>query len=62
MIATARALNPTIETVVRTHSDAEADLLRQENAGTVFLGEDELAQAMVRHVLERSATPAAAPA
>jgi monovalent cation:H+ antiporter-2, CPA2 family len=62
MIATARALNPTIETVVRTHSAAEADLLRQENAGTVFLGEQELAQAMARHVLDRSAAHSAATA
>ncbi len=54
MIATARTLNPEIETVVRTHNEEEATLLRQENAGTVFLGEQELAQAMVRHVLAQS--------
>ncbi|ABE44076.1 YbaL family putative K(+) efflux transporter [Polaromonas sp. JS666] len=59
MIATARALNPAIETVVRTHNEAEAKLLDQENAGKVFLGEHELAQAMTRHVLERSAASAA---
>ncbi len=51
MIATARMLNPTIETVVRTHNEEEAALLRQENAGMVFLGEHELAQSMVNHVL-----------
>jgi monovalent cation:H+ antiporter-2, CPA2 family len=55
MIATARSLNPAIETVVRTHNEAEARLLEQENAGKVFLGEQELAQSMARHVLERSA-------
>jgi CPA2 family monovalent cation:H+ antiporter-2 len=59
MIATARALNPTIETVVRTHSEDEARLLEQENAGKVFLGEEELAQAMTRHVLARSAASTA---
>jgi CPA2 family monovalent cation:H+ antiporter-2 len=59
MIATARALNPAIETVVRTHNEAEAKLLDQENAGRVFLGEHELAQAMTRHVLERSAASGA---
>ncbi|UUZ63283.1 Kef family K(+) transporter [Polaromonas sp. P1-6] len=59
MIATARALNPSIETVVRTHNEAEAKLLDQENAGRVFLGEHELAQAMTRHVLERSAASSA---
>ena len=53
MIETARALNPGIETVVRTHSDEEAKLLRQENAGTVFMGEHELALGMTRHVLEQ---------
>jgi CPA2 family monovalent cation:H+ antiporter-2 len=59
MIATARALNPAIETVVRTHNETEAKLLDQENAGKVFLGEHELAQAMTRHVLERSAAGSA---
>ncbi|MGA0570949.1 YbaL family putative K(+) efflux transporter [Variovorax sp. VNK109] len=59
MIATARALNPTIETVVRTHNEDEARLLEQENAGKVFLGEEELAQAMTRHVLARSAASTA---
>ncbi len=53
MIASARALNPGIETVVRTHSEAEAKLLATENAGQVFLGEHELALSMTRHVLER---------
>lgn len=59
MIEIARALNPGVETVVRTHSDEEAALLRNENAGTVFVGEHELALGMTRHVLERVATPAA---
>jgi CPA2 family monovalent cation:H+ antiporter-2 len=59
MITTARTLNPGIETVVRTHNEEEARLLRQENAGVVFLGEDELAQSMARHVLARAgAAPA----
>ena len=53
MVAHARMLNPLIETVVRTHNEAEAALLAQENIGRVFLGEDELAHNMGRHVLER---------
>ncbi|HEV8658169.1 MAG TPA: YbaL family putative K(+) efflux transporter [Thermoanaerobaculia bacterium] len=53
MAGIARKLNPTIEIVLRTHSDEEAELLREENAGTVFMGEHELAVAMTRHVLER---------
>jgi CPA2 family monovalent cation:H+ antiporter-2 len=46
--------------VVRMHSEEEAARLEQEHAGTVFLGERELAEAMVRHVLERAAAQAAA--
>ena len=53
MVETARALNPRIETLIRTHSDDEAALLRRDNLGTVFMGEHELAQAMTRGVLER---------
>ncbi|QBQ53748.1 YbaL family putative K(+) efflux transporter [Nitrosococcus wardiae] len=53
MIKIARTLNPGIETVVRTHSEEEARLLKQEDAGKIFLGENELATGMARHVLER---------
>jgi CPA2 family monovalent cation:H+ antiporter-2 len=52
MIEIARTLKPNVRTVVRTHSDEEARLLRVENAGEVFIGEHELAQAMTRHVIE----------
>ena len=54
MVNTARTLNPDIEIVVRTHNEAEARLLESENAGRIFLGEEELAQSMTRYVLERS--------
>jgi len=54
MIRMARTLNPGIEVVVRTDNEAEARLLESENAGTIFLGERELAQAMTRYVLERA--------
>ena len=50
---TARLLNPSIETVVRTHSEEEAELLEQEQIGTIFFGEGELAKAISRHALER---------
>lgn len=53
MIEIARALNPTIDTVVRTHSEDEAVLLRQENAGKIFMGEHELAKGMASHILEQ---------
>lgn len=55
MIEIARTLNPRVETVVRTYSEEEAELLRNENAGIVFLGEHELALSMMRHVLEKTA-------
>jgi CPA2 family monovalent cation:H+ antiporter-2 len=51
MIETARALNPAIGIVVRSHSEGEADLLRSEDAGKVFLGEHELADSMTAYVL-----------
>ncbi|MGJ7916803.1 YbaL family putative K(+) efflux transporter [Massilia sp. LXY-6] len=51
MIKTAKALNPDIRCVVRTHSEEEARLLREETGGTVFVGERELARSMTDHVL-----------
>ena len=57
MVATARTLNPAIEVVVRTHSDEDAELLRSENIGKVFMGEHELAQGMARHVLAHMGAP-----
>jgi len=53
MVETAKLLNPSIEVVVRTHSDEEADLLTKENIGKVFMGEHELARGMTAHVLGR---------
>lgn len=51
MIEIARALNPSVECVVRSHSDAEATLLERENACKVFVGERELASGMTRHIV-----------
>ena len=53
MVETARTLNPDIEIVLRTHSEAESKMLRKDNLGTVFYGEEELAKGMAGHVLER---------
>ena len=53
MVETARLLNPRIEVVVRTHSEAESVLLRQEQMGTIFFGDEELAKGMMAHVLRR---------
>jgi CPA2 family monovalent cation:H+ antiporter-2 len=60
MIATAKALNPAIRCIVRTHNEEEARLLREETGGTVLVGEHELAGSMTRHVLEGLAAPAPA--
>jgi len=53
MIEIARALNPSIESLVRTHNEAEATLLQNEQVGKVFIGEQELAHGMTRYILER---------
>ncbi|HYD94698.1 MAG TPA: YbaL family putative K(+) efflux transporter [Noviherbaspirillum sp.] len=53
MVEIARTLNPKIETIVRTHSDEEAELLRKEHAGQVFMGEHELARGMSSYVLKK---------
>ncbi|MBI5259051.1 MAG: Kef family K(+) transporter [Burkholderiales bacterium] len=55
MVDTARALNPGIEVVLRTHSDDEARLLHEAGLGTVFSRNDELAKGMAAHVLARLA-------
>jgi CPA2 family monovalent cation:H+ antiporter-2 len=39
--------------VLRSHNAEEADRWRAEHAGTVFVGEQELARAMSAHVLHR---------
>lgn len=55
MAGIARTLNPSIEIVLRTHNEDESVMLRKEEIGTVFLGEEELAKGMTAHVLERFA-------
>jgi CPA2 family monovalent cation:H+ antiporter-2 len=46
-------LNPGIQIVIRTHNPHEAALLEKDECGKVFFGEQELARAMTRYVLER---------
>lgn len=55
MADTARTLNPGIEIVVRTHNEDEAQLLRKDGIGTMFLGVEELAKGMIHHVVQRFA-------
>jgi CPA2 family monovalent cation:H+ antiporter-2 len=54
MIEIARALNPRIHAVVRSHSEDEAAWLRREHAVEVLVGELELADSMVRRVSEHA--------
>ncbi|HEU4850534.1 MAG TPA: YbaL family putative K(+) efflux transporter [Telluria sp.] len=53
MISNARALNPDVLTVVRTHNEQEAELLREEHAGQVFVGEHELAHNMAGYIYRK---------
>jgi CPA2 family monovalent cation:H+ antiporter-2 len=50
----ARRLKPDIQTIVRTHSDEEAELLRRASATAVYMGEHELARGMIADLLERA--------
>ncbi|HJU73394.1 MAG TPA: cation:proton antiporter, partial [Gemmatimonadaceae bacterium] len=58
MAEIARALNPKIEIVLRTHNDEESALLERDNVGRTFMGEHELAVAMTQHILNRWTTAA----
>jgi CPA2 family monovalent cation:H+ antiporter-2 len=53
MVEIARALKPDIEILARAHSDEEVALLKKDGIGSVFMGEHELARAMIKHVFER---------
>jgi len=60
MLETANALRPGIITIVRTHTDDEAELLRGTiKNGAVLMGEEELASGMMRAALEHVAPPTA---
>jgi CPA2 family monovalent cation:H+ antiporter-2 len=52
MVDVARMLNPQVVILIRVPTDEEALLLTNEQAGTVFLGEQEVAQSMLAKVLE----------
>ena len=60
MVEIARMLNPAVKVVVRTHNESEAALLREDTGGKVFVGEQELAASMTRHVVETLKERAAA--
>jgi len=56
IVERARQLNPDIEIVARTHSQAEQVYLEQHGVGRAVMGERELALGMTRYALERLGT------
>jgi CPA2 family monovalent cation:H+ antiporter-2 len=58
VLALARATNPGIHLVVRTHSDAEADWLEaKQDVGLVLMGEREVALGLAEYALDRFGVP-----
>ncbi|HPX88793.1 MAG TPA: YbaL family putative K(+) efflux transporter [Methylophilaceae bacterium] len=55
MVDTAKALKPEIRIVLRTHSEDESELLQKDNLGTVFYGEEVLANGMSKFVVSHFA-------
>ena len=53
ILALAKQLRPTVEVIVRTHSDEEREFLEQNGATAAMVGERELAVSMTRHVLRQ---------
>lgn len=51
MVETAKALQPEIQIVVRTHNEDESRFLRDEDIGKVFYGEEELTNGMSKFIV-----------
>jgi CPA2 family monovalent cation:H+ antiporter-2 len=51
MVEIARTLNPQIQIAIRSHNAEEARDLEKENAGTLFLSDQQLAESMTRFVV-----------
>ena len=58
VVEAARRINPTIATVVRTHSEEERAYLEKAGVGLAVMGERELARTMARYALEVSGVEA----
>ena len=52
IVSIARATNPSLEVVVRTHSESESDHFARAGIRRIVLGEREAALAMARHALQ----------
>jgi len=57
MVDIARALNQNVRILIRSHNSEEAALLERDGAGSVFVGERELADAIVRAVQQAVRAP-----
>ncbi|PPC83299.1 MAG: Kef family K(+) transporter [Methylotenera sp.] len=55
MVDTAKTLRPEISIVLRTHNEDESELLRKDNLGKVFYGEEELAIGMSKFIVNQFA-------
>jgi monovalent cation:H+ antiporter-2, CPA2 family len=53
ILALARRLNPTVDVIMRTHSDDERVFLEANGAERALVGERELAVSLTRHALRR---------
>ncbi|MGE0733247.1 MAG: YbaL family putative K(+) efflux transporter [Alphaproteobacteria bacterium] len=58
IVARARAMNPTIDTLARAHSDDETAFLERQGVGLALMGERELAFGMLRYSLRSLGLPA----
>lgn len=56
MAELAKQLNETIEVVILTRSEVEANLLKREGIGTIFHGDEELARNMTHFILQQMNT------
>jgi CPA2 family monovalent cation:H+ antiporter-2 len=57
IVEVARELNPTVDVVVRTHSESEFKALEALGAGRVVMGERELARGMLEYALRSLGVP-----
>lgn len=53
IVERARALNSSIEVIVRAHSDAEVEHMKHHGAEVVIMGEREIARRMIDYATER---------
>lgn len=60
IVETARAANPGLVIIARAHSDAEVEHLTNLGAGTVIMGEQEIARGIIGEIARAAAAPPSA--